>query len=144
MREINTSIEINASAEIVWKVLTDFQDYPSWNPFIKSIQGESKIGSTLKVTIQPPKQKEMNFTPTVQACHAKQELMWLGKVIHSCIFEGQHRFQIESISPKKVKFIHSEIFKGILVPLMGKMLDKTQDGFENMNHAFKQRCEEMG
>jgi uncharacterized protein YndB with AHSA1/START domain len=32
MKEIHTEIEINASAEKVWRVLTDFAAYSEWNP----------------------------------------------------------------------------------------------------------------
>jgi uncharacterized protein YndB with AHSA1/START domain len=34
MKEIYTEIEINASAEEVWHVLTDFGAYPEWNLFL--------------------------------------------------------------------------------------------------------------
>ena len=35
MRELNTEIEINASAERVWQMLMDFDAYPQQNPFIR-------------------------------------------------------------------------------------------------------------
>ena len=37
--EIETKIRINASPKQVWDVLIDFERYPEWNPFIKSIKG---------------------------------------------------------------------------------------------------------
>jgi hypothetical protein len=39
------------------------------------------------------------------------------------------------------KFIHGEKFSGLLVPLVGKMLDKTQKGFQLMNESIKKECE---
>jgi hypothetical protein len=39
------------------------------------------------------------------------------------------------------KFIHGEKFSGLLVPLVGKMLDKTQKGFQLMNESIKNECE---
>jgi uncharacterized protein YndB with AHSA1/START domain len=38
MKEIRTEILINAQAYKVWKALTDFNSYPSWNPFIKYLK----------------------------------------------------------------------------------------------------------
>jgi uncharacterized protein YndB with AHSA1/START domain len=38
-KEIITEIEIDASPSQVWQVLTDFEKYPTWNPFIKKISG---------------------------------------------------------------------------------------------------------
>ena len=36
-KQIKTSIHINATKEKVWEILMDFEKYPEWNPFIKSI-----------------------------------------------------------------------------------------------------------
>jgi uncharacterized protein YndB with AHSA1/START domain len=38
MKELHSEIEIDASAERVWAILTDFASYPRWNPFIRSIR----------------------------------------------------------------------------------------------------------
>ena len=35
-KEIKTEILIKASPQIVWSILTDFENYPHWNPFIKA------------------------------------------------------------------------------------------------------------
>ena len=40
-KEIKTEILINAAPEKVWSILTNFEKYPDWNPFIKSINGLS-------------------------------------------------------------------------------------------------------
>jgi len=44
MKEIKTEIIINTKPEKVWEVLTDFENYPTWNPFIQNIFGEQKVG----------------------------------------------------------------------------------------------------
>ena len=42
MKEVFSEIDIQAPAERVWQVLTDFASYPEWNPFIRRINGEPK------------------------------------------------------------------------------------------------------
>jgi len=37
--------------------------------------------------------------------------------------------------------VQREVFKGILVPLVGGSLEKTRHGFDEMNAALKQRAE---
>src|SRR5208337_3854746 len=49
MKEIHTEIEINAPAEKVWKVLTDFAAYPEWNPFVRCGAG-ARSGLVLAFT----------------------------------------------------------------------------------------------
>jgi len=54
MKELHSEIEINASVERVWDILTDFASYPQWNPFVRSISGELKVGERLEVRLEPP------------------------------------------------------------------------------------------
>ena len=59
--ELNTEIEINASSEAVWNLLTDTSRFPEWNPFIRRVQGELKAGQKLAVFIQPSGARGMEF-----------------------------------------------------------------------------------
>lgn len=66
-KEIKTEILIHATPAKVWAILTNFEDYPNWNPFIKSIQGAVKVGHKFTARIEPPEAKGMTFKPTVLA-----------------------------------------------------------------------------
>lgn len=77
-KEITTQITIKATPEKVWAVLTDFKNYPDWNPFIRAVEGNVKVGEKIKVTIDPPGAKKMTFRPTVLTKTDKKELSWLG------------------------------------------------------------------
>lgn len=142
MKEIHTEIEIDASAEKVWRVLTDFAAYPQWNPFVRRVEGEVSVGTRLHVFIHPSGGKEMSFRPTVLVAESNRELRWLGRLWLPGIFDGEHSFVIEPLSEGRVRFIQRERFNGLLVPLVSKMLDRdTRRGFEEMNRALKQRAE---
>ncbi|MHC1728596.1 MAG: SRPBCC family protein [Syntrophobacteraceae bacterium] len=51
---ITEEIEINAPCVVVWKILTDFPGYGSWNPFIRRIAGDLSVGRHLRVSSQLP------------------------------------------------------------------------------------------
>ncbi len=106
--EINTEIKINATAETVWKVLTDFEAYPHWNPFIKSITGTPKIDKKIKVTFQ-----SMTFTPKVLVFDKNKEFRWLGKLWIKNLFDGEHIFKIKDHQDGSVTLEHNERFSGI-------------------------------
>lgn len=142
MRHINTEILIQASPAKIWTALTDFDSYPEWNPLIKSLSGITAVGNTLKVEIQPPDTKAMSFAPKVLVCRPQQELRWLGIVGMKGIFDGEHYFILSPQEDGSTLFTHGEQFRGVLVGLMKNTLDKTQAGFELMNQALKQRCED--
>jgi hypothetical protein len=141
MKNIQTEILINTDITKVWDVLMNFDNYPKWNPFITSISGESKLGSRLTVSIKPPGGNGMTFKPNILTLEANKEFRWKGKLGINGIFDGEHYFILEVLENDKTKFIQGEKFSGLLVPLVGKMLDKTQKGFEAMNEKLKEMTE---
>jgi hypothetical protein len=141
MKNIQTEILINTDITKVWDVLMNFDNYPKWNPFITSISGEPKLGSRLTVSIKPPGGNGMTFKPNILTLEANKEFRWKGKLGINGIFDGEHYFILESVDKDITKFIHGEKFSGLLVTLVGKMLDKTQKGFQLMNESIKKECE---
>ena len=97
MKEVFSEIEIQAPAERIWQVLTDFASYPEWNPFIRRISGQPKEGTRLKVYIEPPGAKGRIFRPKVLKADPNHELRWLGRLLIPGLFDGDHIFTIEHI-----------------------------------------------
>jgi len=142
MRGLRTEIEINGTIDRVWEVLTNFSSFFEWNPFIKRIEGDLKVGAQLKVLMEPPGGKAMTFKPIIKILEPNTEFRWLGSLLIPGIFDGEHIFQLEQINDNKIKFTHRENFSGLLVPLLWKSLNSTtRQGFEEMNKALKEKVE---
>ncbi|HIH03819.1 MAG TPA: SRPBCC domain-containing protein [Methanoregulaceae archaeon] len=142
MTILSTEIEIHAPAERVWAILSDFEAYPTWNPFIRQIGGPLKVGASLDAELQPPGSRGMHIRPVVQTVEPNRELSWLGRLFGiPHIFDGRHAFFIEPLSVDGVRFVQQETFKGLLVPLAGGLLSATERGFEAMNRALRERAE---
>ncbi len=142
MTELHTQIEIAAPAERVWKILTNFSAYQEWNPFIRSANcAELKPGEMLEIALLPPGGEGWTFRPMLLVVHPERELKWLGRLFMPGIFDGEHCFTIEVVDSHHVRFVQSEKFRGLLVPLFKGLLEKTRCGFEEMNHALKIRAE---
>ncbi len=141
-KEIKTQITINASPEKVWSILMDFKNYPQWNPFIKTIEGEVLVGKKMKAKLQPPGAKGMVFKPIILKVEKNKTFIWLGHLLMPGLFDGEHIFELVDNQNGSTTFIQREKFKGILVPLFKKMLDvNTVNGFEQMNSALKKQAE---
>jgi hypothetical protein len=141
MKQLQTEIMIQAPANKVWNKLMDFNSYPKWNPFIKSISGEKKQGGKLKVLLQPPGDSSMVFKPRILSLKKEKEFRWLGRTALPGIFDEEHYFIISETKPQEVKFIHGEKFSGFLVGALSKILDNTKEGCVLMNIALKNECE---
>ncbi len=140
--EIKTQITIEANAEKVWDILTQFDQYPNWNPFIKSITGDVKAGNKITTRIQPPGASGMTFKPTILAFETYKELRWMGRLLFKGLFDGEHKFEIIDCKNGSILFVQSEKFSGVLVPLLKKSLEiNTKNGFELMNQKLKELAE---
>lgn len=141
-KEIKTEVVINAKPEMVWQILSDFESYPDWNPFITSIKGKAEAGSKITVRIEPPGAKGMTFKPKVLSVIKNKEFSWLGHFLFPGLFDGEHKFELIKNTNGTTTFIQGEKFKGILVPLFRKMIDNnTVCGFNEMNQKLKELAE---
>jgi hypothetical protein len=141
MRQITSEISIQVTPERIWNVLTEFQAYPEWNPFIRRASGNPHVGERLEIFAQPPDGRGMTFRPTVLKAEPNQELRWLGHLFMPGLFDGEHFFQIQPLDDNSVRFVQGETFSGLLVPFFGGMLRSTERGFNEMNLALKARAE---
>jgi hypothetical protein len=144
MKPRRTEIDISATPEKAWEVLTDFDSFPQWNPFIRQINGSAEIGTKLKIQLQTSGGKSRTYRPTVTKVDPNHELRWFGKSIIPGIFNGERIFTIESLKTNHVRFVHMEIFTGLGVALVGNRLDKDMnESFVKMNRAFKEKVEQV-
>ncbi len=140
MREIVTTIDIDAPPAEVWAVLADTAAYPDWNPFVVALEGELAVGRKLAVTIRPPGGRGITLKPTVLEVEPGISLRWLGRLGVPRIFDGEHSFKLEPIDGGRcTRFVHGERFRGVLVPFVGSLLRRTEAGFVAMNEALRDR-----
>ena len=133
---LQASIQINATPQQVWAILTDQAAYPSWNPFIISSSGRVQVGATL-TNVMHDATGNTTFTPTVLVVEPGRELRWIGKVGPGGIFDGQHTFTITQVRPGVVLFTQREDFTGVAVPFYEHWLHAdTLPMFRAMNAAL--------
>jgi uncharacterized protein YndB with AHSA1/START domain len=48
-KQLHATIEIDATQERVWQILTDFAAYPDWNPFITRASGTARPSERLQL-----------------------------------------------------------------------------------------------
>lgn len=142
-KRITTEIIINAPKEKVWNILTDFEKYPQWNPFIISVKGKAVQGERLVNTLRTGS-KTMVFKPKVLSVVPFQYFDWLGSLGIKGLFDGHHYFAIEELSPSQVNVNHGEVFSGLLSgAILKKIGNDTRNNFICMNQALKERAEQL-
>lgn len=143
MRELRTEVTIDAPAQRVWDVITDFGSFSDWNPFMQRASGEVAVGNKLTVYLKPPGGMGMSIKPRIIEVDPGREFRWLGHLLMPGIFDGEHVFEIVPIGDASCRFVQREEFSGILASLMLAMIGKsTKRGFNEMNQALKARAED--
>jgi hypothetical protein len=138
-KEIRTEIDIEATPEKVWEVLTALDQYPEWNPFLHHAIGKAELGAKVEVIFKFGS-KDMTLHCTVTKVEPNHVLGWKYHIGLPFLYQGEHIFTLESAGDNLVHFSDKEIFTGLLVPFLVNENDKV--GFEAMDQALKERAEE--
>ena len=141
MKEYNNEVEIHASAERVWHLLTDFAKFPQWNPFIQRASGEPKPGARLEVTLQPSGASRTTSRPTVLKAEPNHELRWIERSLLPGLLDVEHIVTIELLDANRVRFTQREIRTGIFVPLRAHRRNTEYPaGLERVESSTQDAC----
>jgi hypothetical protein len=145
MQHIQSSIDIDAPAALVWAILTDFAAYKRWNPVIRAILGTPGNGNALRMSLQRNGRPLLSMNSTLTYLCEPSELRWRHRRSVAGLFATEHRFRIESLSAGGVRFHQTERIEGLFASLLGRGRRRTtEEDFHAMNHALKARAERMG
>ncbi|KAK9486134.1 hypothetical protein V1527DRAFT_81432 [Lipomyces starkeyi] len=151
-RWITTDITISAPPSKVRAVFLDFPAHSQWDPFMVSIAVHKPPGATpdpgtqLKITLKLESGMTNVMYPTVLE-NSEEMFRWKGKLMFDLLFAGKHSFEFLPFTGDdgtvQTRFVQSETFGGVLVPLFGGILKQTENSFKLLNKALKERVEGM-
>lgn len=143
MFQLDHTLEIDAPAETVWKVLTDFQSYGEWNPFTVSAKCDLKPGGAIEMQVKlmakPQFQREWirEVTPGQGFSYAMKP-MPLGAL------RSFRSHRIEPVSATHCRYrSHFEIqgwLEGLVLALFRGAFER---GFGGMSQGIKSRAESL-
>jgi hypothetical protein len=143
--ELRTFVDIDATPERVWQVLTDLPAYSQWNPFITHAEGTFAVGERLSLSV-PPVNALLRVTlrPTVlevTPCRRLRLRSRQGRLGIPGLFDAEHTF---TITPHDggVRLLEEQRLRGLLVALMARSLNRRRlPALTAMNAALKDRSE---
>lgn len=132
-RTTSVSTSIDADQDKVWNILTNAQNFPSWNSTVISIDGEIKEGEKIKLksTLDPSR----TFKLKVKEAKSPEKLVW-GDAM------GQRTYLIEK-SSSGVTFTMTEKIGGFLFPLFAKKIPSFDESFEQFARDLKTEAERI-
>ncbi len=138
---IATAIDIAASPERVWSVLTDLASYAAWNPYLVRIEGDAVPGTTITVHAVARPGDDPMTQPVEIISVMFPEMAWEGGMADRSLWKGDHRFRV-SADGDGTRFDHFEHFSGSQAPrILDAYADIIRQNFIIFNAALKSRCE---
>lgn len=141
--ELRTEVEIRALPRVVYQVLTDFERYHEWNPFLTSITGKLQAGSRLSVEVSLPEGGSYALSPILERASENEELRWRGAHLWRALLELEHFFSLGERAPGVTRVVHGLNFSGLLLRFGGGSLTLAARGAVYMNQALKKRAESL-
>ena len=130
-------LKIAAPPERVWDILTRFQDWPRWNPDVKSMAFDGPVapGSEFRWKAGPG-----TIVSTLEVVEPPRYIRWRG---HTMSINAVHEWRLEP-SDGGTRVETEESFSGLLARLLRRQLQKTldkslRDGLEHLKREAERR-----
>lgn len=133
-----TQILIQASSEVIWRILTDAASYPSWNSTVTRVEGRIAPGE--RVTVHARLSPGRTFPVTVATFDAPRRMVWRGGMPLG-LFRGERTFDLAPAGQGLVEFSMREAFTGWLAPLITRSIPDLQPAFDQFAACLKARAE---
>jgi hypothetical protein len=138
-------VHIEATPEQVWAVLTDFESFPRWNPFIRRASGTVAPGQKLSIHLRLYGKTLVPFQPKLTMVEEPNELRWLARMGLPGVMDVERFFIIEPAEGGGTTFRQGEDCTGAFAtPFLKTGLEKRiLAGYERLNNALKKRAERL-
>ena len=143
MKNLDTYVDIEASISSVWAILTDFQSYGTWNPFIIQVEGACLPDTSVKIVMYIPGKGIQRYKILLTHIEEPNSLCWLGHFKLPGLIDGSHHFNLSTTPEGRTRVRQYQDFNGILVPFVwrGFIQRYLLPCFERLNQNLKARCE---
>ena len=140
MTNYSATIQIQASPEVIWQILTDAPNYPLWDPWAIRIEGTIAPGQTVKAytKLAPDRAFPAKVTEFVPGA----KMVWTGGMPLG-LFRGVRTFRLTPQPDGRVEVTVGEEFSGLLLPLFKRTLPDMTEPFQDFVNGLKARAEGM-
>jgi hypothetical protein len=118
--------DIAATPARIWALLTDAPTFSSWNSTVTRLKGTIALGQKLELTT--PAAPKRTFTPKVTKLDAHREMEWSDGM--APMFKGVRTFTLTAKESGVTEFAMTEVFSGLMLPLIKGSLPDFQSYFE--------------
>ena len=136
--QCGVSINIKATPEKIWSLLTNAADFPRWNSTVHSIEGEIALGHKIKLRV--PIAPKRVFKLKVSAFEPGKRMVWQDGA--PPMFKGVRTFLLTPRADRSIDFSMVEVFWGLMLPMIAGSLPDFAPSFEQYAADLKRAAEQ--
>lgn len=127
---------VKASAETIWRLLTDAQGFPRWNSTVSAIDGQIRDGQRIRVHAPGTTR---TFTPRISHVVPERRMAWIGG--RAPFFKGVRVFVLTPRPDGSTDFAMKESFSGLVLPFAKRSMPDFGPVFRRYANDLKQEAE---
>lgn len=142
-RAVEHRTGVQAPAELVWELISDFSTWSDWNPIHRKAEGQMKIGTPLTIEHVLPGEPVRVIQPIVQDWVPYEQLHWRSSRLGGFVTAIRY-IEIENMGPQNSTFSNGELFMGPLVRWVSKAeRRKLRAAYAQMGEALRDHAEAL-
>jgi len=141
MPRFETTITIKAPAQMIWEILVDAANWPTWNSTVDKVDGTIAPGES--ITVYAKVNPGRAFPVKVTEFAAPQRMVWTGGMPLG-LFKGVRTYTLTSRDEGETDFTMSEEYSGLLAGMMTRSIPDLQPAFDEFARSLKAKAEAPG
>ena len=137
---IEKRIGVRAPSDRIWEILTDLENWHSWNPYETGVTGALAFGGGINLTEALPGMAERQVQARIGDWRPYAQLVWAEK--RGWLFNTIRYYEIEELERGNCIVSNGVIFTGLRGELFhDKHRSKIRSAYEDINEALRRAAE---
>jgi len=124
--ECAAAIDIRATPQRIWSLLTNAADFPRWNSTVTRMSGTIAEGERLALEVAAAPGR--TFRPRVTRIEPEKRMVWSDGF--APMFKGVRTFALERAAGGRTAFSMVEVLSGVMLPMIKGSLPDFGPAFE--------------
>jgi hypothetical protein len=138
-RYFRDEVVAQAPCEVAWGLVTAFDRYDAWNPYLVRAAGRAVEGAGLSLDARPPGEDAEELDAEVIVVRPGRKLEWETRTVAPGVLDHEQIFRTLPAGPGRCRIVHEARFEGVLAPLAD--VDGERRGLAAMIAALARRAE---
>jgi hypothetical protein len=122
-RSYRDAVVVDAPRAAIWSLLTEFDRYDEWNPYITRARGDASVGSTIELGFREA--GDDTEVGTVLIVNPFRKIEWRTRVVAPGVLDREQIFRVLPLEAGQWEVVQEVRIEGVLAPFVDFDDDRT-------------------